>query len=1110
MNYFLGIDSATNRLAADFEEAPAGSGASGLNHSIIGTTAVTSNVWHHVAVTYDGTWKLYLDGNPDGTLVVNEPPRNDSIQHSGIGSAMNSTGVAAGFFAGVIDEIRIWNVARTQNQLQANKTAELTSGTGLVGRWGMNEASGTAVGNSVAGGVNGTALPPADPPTWVVGFDPPPNNVPVAVANSFNTPQDTQLVQAAPGVLANDTDADSNPLTAVLNADVAHGTLALNANGGFTYTPTAGYSGPDSFTYHANDGIDDSNVVTVSLTVYAPPAPLRGLWQFENNVADSSTYANNGTAIGSPGFATGSAGQAISFNGSSQYVTVTDNNSLDLTTGMTLAAWIRPTGSASRHRTLSRSNDHGHTAENGYGLSLSTAGKVFVRLNQATSADPSGSTRSRTTHLTTRPGCTLRPRTTARRSGCTSTVSRRVATLPARPRSRPTRCHSSLVLSSGTRQVLSGLLDDARVYATALSASEIAALAGLDTTPPAAPAGLIATAGNGTVESHLDGQRRTDLAGYNVYRSTTTPVALTHAAQRRNTVTTPTFLDGTAANGHDLLLRGHGGRRSDNESSPSNEVNATPTAPPELATALDLGSSRRVCRLWRSREARSRAHSASRPGSSGPGMACPAPPGRAESRTFIPLVTHGGPQADGSNVDANWLLVSMTRATSSPPTSRTSASGLNHPVSGTTAITTTSGTTPPRPTTARPGACTSTVASTRPRSRTRPRAPTRIQHVGFGVDARIRRAALRTDPPRASRASSTRLACGPARRSLSPDPGGRPPAAHAIDRPCRPLGDGRWRRHDRGRLGRPGGRRHIVGAGTSWPAGAPFDIPTVDRRPRAGCHAARNALLDGIALDDGQPSPLTTTWTQSPALTPAVINDPSSTTTSVSFVGSGTGDYVFRLTAFDGLTRSSTMSPISVLDPGPGAELRPRLRRHRRPRDLRHIRALGLPSSRSRRGSGATVPATSTSTGHRRAWSPIPLVTKGRGEADDDERRHELLPRHRRSHRACSSPTSRKGPTGTDPGLEPPDQRHDRHPDRRLVPRRGDLRRHDLAALPRMACSTGPLAVGQPVARRTASSTPALGTALISTGTPTAPSTASSTRRASGTCAGRSRRSRPR
>ena len=101
-----------------------------------------------------------------------------------------------------------------------------------------------------------------------------------------------------PGVLANDTDADGNPLTAVLDTNVTHGTLALNANGGFTYTPTTGYTGPDSFTYHANDGTANSNIVTVSLTVSAAASTLRGWWQFENNLLDSSGNANNGTPTG--------------------------------------------------------------------------------------------------------------------------------------------------------------------------------------------------------------------------------------------------------------------------------------------------------------------------------------------------------------------------------------------------------------------------------------------------------------------------------------------------------------------------------------------------------------------------------------------------------------------------------------------------------------------------------------------------------------------------------------------------------------------------------------------------------------------------------------------
>ncbi len=140
MNYFLGIDATSGKLAADFEEGSSTGGTLGLNHPVSGNTVVTSNVWHHAAATYDGqTWKLYLDGVLDGTLTLSaaRPPRSDSIQHAALATAMNSTGVAAGFFQGVLDESRIWNYARTQAEIQANLNQEITSGTGLLGRWGI-------------------------------------------------------------------------------------------------------------------------------------------------------------------------------------------------------------------------------------------------------------------------------------------------------------------------------------------------------------------------------------------------------------------------------------------------------------------------------------------------------------------------------------------------------------------------------------------------------------------------------------------------------------------------------------------------------------------------------------------------------------------------------------------------------------------------------------------------------------------------------------------------------------------------------------------------------------------------------------------------------------
>lgn len=96
----------------------------------------------------------------------------------------------------------------------------------------------------------------------------PRNDAPVANADAYTTAEDTPLTVAAPGVLANDTDIDADSLTAVIATQPQHGTLTLNANGSFTYTPALNYNGPDSFTYYANDGTVNSNAAaTVTITV---------------------------------------------------------------------------------------------------------------------------------------------------------------------------------------------------------------------------------------------------------------------------------------------------------------------------------------------------------------------------------------------------------------------------------------------------------------------------------------------------------------------------------------------------------------------------------------------------------------------------------------------------------------------------------------------------------------------------------------------------------------------------------------------------------------------------------------------------------------------------
>jgi VCBS repeat-containing protein len=111
---------------------------------------------------------------------------------------------------------------------------------------------------------NGTT--DADGGTWWSFSTIPANTAPVANNDGYSTPVVTLLNGTT--VLVNDTDADLNPLTAILVTGPAHAaSFTLNSNGTFAYTPAAAFSGVDTFTYKANDGTVDSNVATVTITV---------------------------------------------------------------------------------------------------------------------------------------------------------------------------------------------------------------------------------------------------------------------------------------------------------------------------------------------------------------------------------------------------------------------------------------------------------------------------------------------------------------------------------------------------------------------------------------------------------------------------------------------------------------------------------------------------------------------------------------------------------------------------------------------------------------------------------------------------------------------------
>ncbi|MFT3879076.1 MAG: Ig-like domain-containing protein [Gemmatales bacterium] len=105
------------------------------------------------------------------------------------------------------------------------------------------------------------------------------DRLPVANPDSFSINKNGVLEVFSPGVLGNDTDADNNPtLVDVLHAQLVttttNGTLLLDPNGYFRYTPNLNFFGTDSFTYQVDDGLFVGNITTVSIDVKATPTAL--------------------------------------------------------------------------------------------------------------------------------------------------------------------------------------------------------------------------------------------------------------------------------------------------------------------------------------------------------------------------------------------------------------------------------------------------------------------------------------------------------------------------------------------------------------------------------------------------------------------------------------------------------------------------------------------------------------------------------------------------------------------------------------------------------------------------------------------------------------------
>ncbi|MBE2216349.1 MAG: tandem-95 repeat protein, partial [Opitutaceae bacterium] len=134
-----------------------------------------------------------------------------------------------------------------------------------------------------------------------------PNGAPTATNDTFDAVANQPLVLGAPGVLANDSDPEGQAITAQLASAPSSGSVTLNANGSFTYTPAPGFTGAATFTYRSHDGTSASLPATVTINVAAantPPSATNDAYQMSQagvlQIAAPGVLANDSDPEGSP------------------------------------------------------------------------------------------------------------------------------------------------------------------------------------------------------------------------------------------------------------------------------------------------------------------------------------------------------------------------------------------------------------------------------------------------------------------------------------------------------------------------------------------------------------------------------------------------------------------------------------------------------------------------------------------------------------------------------------------------------------------------------------------------------------------------------------------
>jgi hypothetical protein len=490
-------------------------------------SAPPTNAWTHLAGTYDGTTlRLYRNG-----ALISSTPYTGAIANGSGPLKIGGNAVWGEWFAGRLDDIRVYDTALPAAQIQADMNtpvggapepdvaapsapANVTAADGLgkvtlqwsaatdnVGVTGYAVHRSTTAGFTPAAGnrvasVAGTSFEDTGraPGTYyyrVIAEDAAGNiSAPSAEAAGHALADTTAPTVSITAPAAGATVRSIVAVTAVAADEVGVSGVQFKLDGAdlgaedtsapysVSWDTTAATAGAHTLSAVARDAAGNTRIaadvaVTVDHSAPAGPAPIAA-YGFEEAsgtaVTDASGRAHTGTISGAARVTTGKTGRALSFDGVNDYVAIPDANDLDLTTGMTLEAWVNPTTNAGWRTVIVKElpGDLAYALYSGGATlplaTITTAGGA----GYGEAAGPAGSAppNNMWTHLAgTYDGTTLR----LYRNGTLIASSVRPGTISV----------GNGALKLGGNAVwpewFAGRLDDVRVYDTALTAQQIQA-----------------------------------------------------------------------------------------------------------------------------------------------------------------------------------------------------------------------------------------------------------------------------------------------------------------------------------------------------------------------------------------------------------------------------------------------------------------------------------------------------------------------------------------------------------------------------------------------------------------------------------------------------------